>query len=51
MSQIPRIKERPARYMMLFTTIMEPQEAFTSRAMKQPNIQMKLIDENNTSKC
>jgi len=43
MSWTPRIKERPVKYKMLSTTIMESWETFTNRAMKQPNIQMRLL--------
>ncbi len=38
MLRIPRIKECLVGYNMLFVTIMEPHEAFTSRAMRQPNV-------------
>ncbi len=42
MPQIPKTKERLARYMTPFATIMEPQGTFINRAMKQPSVQMRL---------
>lgn len=41
--RIPRIKECLVRYNMLFVTIMEPHEAFISRAMRQPNVWVRLL--------
>jgi hypothetical protein len=42
MSTVPRTKEQPIRYMMLFIAIMELQKAFTCRATRRPNIRVKL---------
>jgi hypothetical protein len=38
MPKIPKIEEQPTRYMTLSIVVMEPQEAFTGRVMKQINI-------------
>jgi hypothetical protein len=43
MLRIPMIEERLVKYMMPFTTIMEPWETFTDRIMKQPNIQRRML--------
>ncbi len=42
MPKIPKTKEQPARYMTPSTRIMAPQETFINRAMKQPNVQVRL---------
>jgi hypothetical protein len=39
---IPRTKERPTRYKMLFAIVMEPWESFTNSVMMQPNVQARL---------
>jgi hypothetical protein len=36
--KIPKTKEQPVVYKMLFATNMEPWETFTNRMMRQPNI-------------
>jgi len=36
------MKERFVGYRMSFVAVMEPQEAFISRAMKRPNVQTRL---------
>ncbi len=42
MSRIPKTKEWPTGYKTLFVTVMKPQETFSGKEMKQPNVQMKL---------
>jgi hypothetical protein len=42
MTRIPRTEERPVKYMMSSAKIMEPWEAFTNRAMRQPSVRMRL---------
>lgn len=43
MSRIPKTEEWLLGYTMLSTTIMEPQEAFAYKTMRQPIIQTKLL--------
>jgi hypothetical protein len=43
MSRIPKTKEQPTAYKTLFVTIMEPWETFNGKAMRQPNVQAKLL--------
>jgi hypothetical protein len=42
MLRIPKIDENPAGYKMPSIIIMEPQEAFISRTMRQPNVRARL---------
>jgi hypothetical protein len=42
MPRIPKIEERPAGYNMLIVAIMDPQEAFVGKMMKQSSVQVKL---------
>jgi hypothetical protein len=42
MLRIPRIEEHLVRYKMASIAVMEPQETFTNRAMRQPNVQVRL---------
>jgi hypothetical protein len=42
MTRIPRTKEWLVGYKTLFTTVMEPHEAFTSTTMKRPSVQTRL---------
>jgi len=43
MSTIPKTKEQSIGYRMLSITVMEPQETFTCRVMKRPNIRVRLL--------
>ncbi len=40
---IPRIEEWLAKYKTPSTSIMEPQETFTSKAMKRSSVQVRLL--------
>ncbi len=42
MPKIPKIKEWLTRYKTSFMEVMEPQETFTSKVMKQPNVRTRL---------